>query len=49
MKVIYIVLGICAIVVGVLSLFGLEMTPFAAGCYAITVGIAFISEGTRIK
>lgn len=49
MKIVYTILGICAIVVGVLSLFGLEMTPFAAGCYAITAGIAFINEGTRIK
>jgi hypothetical protein len=49
MRVVYVVLGICAVIVGMLSLFGIEMTPFAAGCYAITAGIAFISEGTKVK
>lgn len=49
MKVVYTVLGICAIVVGVMSFCGFEMTPVAAGCYAITAGIAFINESARVK
>lgn len=47
MKAAYIVFGIIAITVGVASWCGFEMNPFAAGCYAITAGIMFISEGTK--
>ena len=49
MKIVYAVLGICAIVVGIMSFCGFEMTPVAAGCYAITTGIAFLNESDRMK
>lgn len=49
MKVAYIVFGIIAITVGVAGLCGFEMNPAAAGCYAITAGIMFISEACKVK
>ena len=49
MKVVYIFLGVIAIVVGALSLCGFEMNRVAAGCYAITAGIIFISEACKVK
>ena len=49
MKAGYIVLGIIAITVGIASWCGFEMNRIAAGCYAITAGIMFISEGTKVK
>ena len=49
MKATYIVFGIIAITVGVASWCGFEMNRVAAGCYAITAGIMFISEACKVK
>lgn len=49
MKLVYIVLGSIAVLFGVMSWCGYEMTNFAAGCFAITAGTMFISEVDKVK
>jgi hypothetical protein len=49
MKVLYTIVGVLAIVFGIMSWCGFEMSPFAAGCYAFTAGIVFISEACKVK
>ena len=45
MRVLYIMLGLVGIVLGIISMCGVGvLTPFAAGCYAVTAGIAFLGE-----
>ena len=49
MKAIYNILGIFAIVIGALSFCGFDMSPTAAGCYAIIAGFMFFTKADEVK